>query len=40
MFNPDTIRQLVTEHIDSKWDHSYRLWNLLVLEMWQREFID
>jgi len=40
MFNPDTVRQLVTEHIDSKWDHSYRLWNLLVLEMWQREFID
>lgn len=40
MFNPAEVRRLVDEHTTRSWDHSYRLWSLLVLEMWQREFLD
>lgn len=39
-FRPEVVRQLVTEHTQGKWDHSYRLWSLLVLELWQQTFID
>ncbi len=39
-FRPEAIRQLVDEHVTSKFDHSYRLWNLLVLELWQQRFVD
>jgi len=40
VFRPEAVRQLVKEHISRKWDHSYRLWSLLVLEMWQQAFLD
>jgi asparagine synthase (glutamine-hydrolysing) len=39
-FNPDQIKKLVQEHTSGAWDHSYRLWSLLVLEMWQKTFLD
>lgn len=39
-FRPEVVRQLVDEHVTSKWDHSYRLWNLLILELWQQTFLD
>ncbi len=39
-FSPDAVRKLVEEHTTSRADHSYRLWALLVLECWQRMFID
>ena len=39
MFDPAQVRRLVEEHVTRRWDHSYRLWSLLVLEMWQREFL-
>jgi asparagine synthase (glutamine-hydrolysing) len=39
-FRPDAVRQLVSEHVENRWDHSYRLWSLLVFELWQRRFID
>ena len=39
-FNPDTIRDLVTQHTSGQFDHSYRLWNLMVLEHWHRTFLD
>jgi asparagine synthase (glutamine-hydrolysing) len=34
------LRQLWTEHLDARADHSRRLWALLMLEFWFREFID
>ena len=40
LFDPPTVRRLVEEHVSRRWDHSYRLWSLLVLEMWQRTFLD
>ncbi|NQV22779.1 MAG: asparagine synthase (glutamine-hydrolyzing) [Rhodopirellula sp.] len=39
-FRPDAVQQLVDEHVTAKWDHSYRLWNLLILELWQQTFLD
>jgi len=39
-FRPEAVRKLVDEHVAAKWDHSYRLWNLLILELWQQTFID
>jgi asparagine synthase (glutamine-hydrolysing) len=40
LFRPDTIRDLVDEHIEGKREHSYRLWALLMLELWFRNHID
>lgn len=34
------IRQYVDEHIDGKFDHSFQVWTLLMLELWFQRFID
>jgi asparagine synthase (glutamine-hydrolysing) len=34
------LRQLWEEHCTGRRDHSHRLWALLMLEFWFREFID
>ena len=34
------LRQLWDEHLTSRADHSRRLWALLMLEFWFRDFID
>jgi asparagine synthase (glutamine-hydrolysing) len=39
-FHEAELRRLVMEHVESRADHSFQLWNLLMLEMWQREFPD
>jgi asparagine synthase (glutamine-hydrolysing) len=39
-FQPEALRRLVTEHLERRADHSFSLWNLLMLELWHREFID
>lgn len=39
-FDPAAIRKLVSEHTARQWDHSSRLWLLLVFELWHRKFID
>jgi asparagine synthase (glutamine-hydrolysing) len=38
MFRPDAVAQLVNEHLQGKRSHAYRLWNLLVLELWLRRW--
>lgn len=40
LFRPQAVEQLVTEHVTSRWDHSYRLWALLMLELWQQTYLD
>ncbi|MCE9545150.1 MAG: asparagine synthase C-terminal domain-containing protein, partial [Planctomycetia bacterium] len=39
-FRPAAIEQLLTEHQAGRHDHSPRLWALLFLEMWHREWVD
>ncbi len=39
-FNPTAVKRLIDEHLEGRWDHSYRLWALLVFEMWQRMYLD
>jgi len=40
IFRPGGVSQLLDEHISGRADHSYRLWALVVLEMWQRKWVD
>jgi asparagine synthase (glutamine-hydrolysing) len=40
IFSPQAVRRLIEDHLANRWDHSYRLWALLVLELWQQRFID
>jgi len=39
-FEPSAVRRLVEEHTTSQWDHSARLWLLLVFELWHQKFVD
>lgn len=39
-FDPVNVRRLVDEHVQRHWDHSSRLWLLLVFELWHRQFVD
>ena len=40
LLNEQAVRQLVEEHTSCRFDHAYRLWNLLCLELWQRMYLD
>ncbi|WP_406698040.1 asparagine synthase (glutamine-hydrolyzing) [Singulisphaera sp. Ch08] len=39
-FRPEAIATLIDEHVQNKRDHAYKLWTLLVLELWFRNHID
>jgi asparagine synthase (glutamine-hydrolysing) len=38
-FQPATVERLLDEHLERRNDHSGLLWNLMMLELWHREFI-
>lgn len=40
LLNEHAVRQLIAEHTSGRFDHAYRLWNLLCLELWQRMYLD
>ena len=40
ILDPNTVDRLIDEHQSERWDHSYRLWNLVCLEQWCRMFLD
>lgn len=40
LLKADVVRRLVREHTSGEFDHAYRLWNLLCLELWQRMYLD
>ncbi len=37
---PSVVKRLLAEHVDGEHDHGHRLWCLLVLELWQRAWLD
>jgi asparagine synthase (glutamine-hydrolysing) len=39
-FRPAAVRQLVNDHLAGTFDHGFRLWSLLVFELWQRQWVD
>lgn len=39
-FRPEVVRRYIDEHVTGKAQHHFRLWNLLLLELWHRMFID
>lgn len=39
-FRPAAVEQMVREHVEGRWDHSYRLWALLFFEHWHRMFLE
>jgi len=40
MFRRDVVERMIADHQSGRFDHAYRLWALLVLELWQREWAD
>ncbi len=40
VFRPEAVRLLIDEHTSGVFDHGYRIWALLMLELWHRTFID
>jgi len=40
LFRPAAVTRLLEEHVGGKSDNSYRLWSLLVLELWQRRWME
>ena len=40
LFEPSDLSRIVGEHHAGRADHRYRLWTLLLLELWHRAFLD
>jgi asparagine synthase (glutamine-hydrolysing) len=39
-FQPVFIKRIVDEHLAGRRDHSFRLWQLAVFELWHRRYVD
>src|SRR4051794_1928987 len=39
-FRPNVVRRLVDDHLAGRADHTTRLWNLTMLELWHQTWID
>jgi hypothetical protein len=39
-FTAGFVDEVVRDHMSGRRDHSLRLWQLLVLELWQRQYVD
>ena len=39
-FRPEAIRKMVNTHFSGRNDYQYLIWDLLMLEMWHRSYID
>ncbi|MFN7841759.1 MAG: asparagine synthase-related protein, partial [Pirellula sp.] len=38
LFRPEAIRRLIDSHMHDQENQAYRLWNLLMLELWMRHW--
>lgn len=36
----EAVKQLLDEHCNNRANHQHLLWNLLMLELWHRTYID
>lgn len=39
-FKKEVVKKLLDEHVSEQYDHSYRIWALLFMELWHKMFID
>lgn len=39
-FNKAYVKRILDEHVAGKWNWQYHIYNLLMLELWHRQFID
>jgi asparagine synthase (glutamine-hydrolysing) len=39
-FNPQAVKQLLDEHFRGRRNHSDRIWRMLMLELWHRNFLE
>ncbi len=40
LFDSRNVTQMIGEHLTKRNNHSHRLWALMVLELWLREYMD
>jgi hypothetical protein len=40
MFQVDEVSRLVREHAEQKRDNTFKIWALLMLEVWYRSYVD
>ncbi len=40
LFRPEAVEALIDDHVQSRRDNAYKLWALLMLELWFRHHID
>jgi asparagine synthase (glutamine-hydrolysing) len=40
LFRPEAVRILIDEHVQGRRDHAYRLWGLMMLELWFKQYSD
>ena len=38
LFRPEAVKTMIEDHIAGKKDHAYRLWGLLMLELWFQDY--
>ncbi len=39
-FKKEFVQRILDEHVSGRWNWQYQIYNLLMLELWHREFID
>jgi asparagine synthase (glutamine-hydrolysing) len=39
-FRKEAVKSILDEHTSNKWNRQYQIYNLLMLELWHRVFID